>query len=69
MERTEAVATKIDSIGRTFPEVENSLKLVGFNFIAGSGSAYAMVILKADRLGPAEKKEQSLESHYRAAFC
>jgi HAE1 family hydrophobic/amphiphilic exporter-1 len=47
MERTEAVATKIDSIGRTFPEVENSLNWLGFNFIAGSGSAYAMVILKA----------------------
>jgi HAE1 family hydrophobic/amphiphilic exporter-1 len=62
MERTEAVATKIDSIGRTFPEVENSLKLVGFNFIAGSGSAYAMVILKLKDWDQRKKKEQSLES-------
>jgi HAE1 family hydrophobic/amphiphilic exporter-1 len=62
MERTEAVATKIDSIGRTFPEVENSLKLVGFNFIAGSGSAYGMVILKLTDWDKRKKKEQSLES-------
>jgi HAE1 family hydrophobic/amphiphilic exporter-1 len=62
MERTEAVATKIDSIGRTFPEVENSLKLVGFNFIAGSGSAYGMVILKLTDWDQRKKKEQSLES-------
>ena len=62
MERTEAVATKIDSIGRTFPEVVNSLKLVGFNFIAGSGSAYAMVILKLKDWDQRKEKEQSLES-------
>jgi HAE1 family hydrophobic/amphiphilic exporter-1 len=62
MERTEAVATKIDSIGRTFPEVENSLKLVGFNFIAGSGSAYGMVILKLTDWDKRKKKGQSLES-------
>ncbi|MBD1363193.1 efflux RND transporter permease subunit [Mucilaginibacter sp. ZT4R22] len=62
MERTAAVATKIDSIGRTFPEVENSLKLVGFNFLAGSGSAYAMVILKLKDWDQRKEKEQSLEA-------
>ncbi|RWY53839.1 efflux RND transporter permease subunit [Mucilaginibacter gilvus] len=62
MERTSAVASKIDSIGRTFPEVENSLKLVGFNFLAGSGSAYAMVILKLKDWDQRKEKEQSLES-------
>jgi len=46
MERTNAIATRIDSIGHTIPAVVNTLKLVGFNFIAGSGSAYAMVIMK-----------------------
>ncbi|OOQ61202.1 efflux RND transporter permease subunit [Mucilaginibacter pedocola] len=61
-ERTIAVATKIDSIGRTFPEVENSLKLVGFNFLAGSGSAYAMVILKLKDWDQRKEKTQSLES-------
>jgi HAE1 family hydrophobic/amphiphilic exporter-1 len=62
MERTEKVADKIDSIGRTFPEVENSLKLIGFNFIAGSGSAYAMVILKLTDWDQRKEKTQSLES-------
>jgi HAE1 family hydrophobic/amphiphilic exporter-1 len=62
MERTAAVATKIDSIGRTFPEVENSLKLVGFNFLAGSGSAYAMVILKLKDWDQRKEKEQSLQA-------
>jgi len=46
MERTNAFASRIDSIGHTIPAVVNTLKLVGFNFIAGSGSAYAMVIMK-----------------------
>ncbi|MGZ3832670.1 MAG: efflux RND transporter permease subunit [Mucilaginibacter sp.] len=46
MERTNAVAMRIDSMAHTIPAVQNTLKLVGFNFIAGSGSAYAMVIMK-----------------------
>ncbi len=46
MERTDKIASEIDSIGHTIPAVKNTLKLVGFNFTAGSGSAYAMVILK-----------------------
>ena len=46
LERTNAFASRVDSIGHTIPSVVNTLKLVGFNFIAGSGSAYAMVIMK-----------------------
>lgn len=46
MERTNAIAAQVDSIGHTIPSVVNTLRLVGFNFIAGSGSAYAMVIMK-----------------------
>jgi hydrophobic/amphiphilic exporter-1 (mainly G- bacteria), HAE1 family len=46
MERTNAVASQIDKMAHTIPAVQNTLKLVGFNFIAGSGSAYAMVIMK-----------------------
>jgi hydrophobic/amphiphilic exporter-1 (mainly G- bacteria), HAE1 family len=46
MERTTAVADKIDSIAHTIPEVNNTLRIVGQNFIAGSGSSYAMVILE-----------------------
>jgi HAE1 family hydrophobic/amphiphilic exporter-1 len=62
MERTEAVASKIDSIGHTIPEVQNTLKLVGFNFIAGSGSAYAMVIMKLKNWDQRKEKSQSLQS-------
>ncbi|SFC49067.1 hydrophobic/amphiphilic exporter-1, HAE1 family [Flexibacter flexilis DSM 6793] len=46
MERTTEVANRIDSIARTIPEVNNALRMVGQNFIAGSGSAYAMEILE-----------------------
>jgi HAE1 family hydrophobic/amphiphilic exporter-1 len=62
MERTELVTSKIDSIGHTIPEVVNSLKLVGFNFIAGSGSAYSMVILKLKGWDERKDKSQSLQS-------
>ena len=45
LERTAVVAAKVDSIARTIPQVNNILRLTGFNFIAGSGSSYGMVIL------------------------
>ena len=55
MERTTAVATTIDSITRTVPEINNALRLVGQNFLAGSGSSYAMEIIElknwSDRKG------------------
>jgi len=44
--RTSAVTKKIDSISRSIPSVEKSLQIVGFNFFAGSGSAYGMDIIK-----------------------
>jgi HAE1 family hydrophobic/amphiphilic exporter-1 len=62
MERTDAFASKIDSIGHTFPAVESTLKLVGFNFIAGSGSAYAMVIMKLKTWEHRKDKNDSQES-------
>jgi HAE1 family hydrophobic/amphiphilic exporter-1 len=46
MERTSAVTKKLDSIAHTLPSVNNTLQIVGFSFIAGSGSAYGMVIIK-----------------------
>jgi len=45
LERTAVVAAQVDSIARTIPQVNNILRLTGFNFIAGSGSSYAMVII------------------------
>jgi HAE1 family hydrophobic/amphiphilic exporter-1 len=46
MTRTAAVTKKLDSIAHSFPAVQNTLQIVGFNFLAGSGSAYGMVIVK-----------------------
>jgi HAE1 family hydrophobic/amphiphilic exporter-1 len=45
LERTAVVAAQVDSIARTIPQVNNILRLTGFNFLAGSGSSYGMVIL------------------------
>ncbi|PYF77127.1 efflux RND transporter permease subunit [Pedobacter nutrimenti] len=46
MERVKAVATKVDSIARRLPEVANTMRTMGQNFIGGSGSSYGMVILR-----------------------
>jgi HAE1 family hydrophobic/amphiphilic exporter-1 len=46
MTRTTEVTRQIDSISRTIPVVEKSLQIVGFNFLAGAGSAYSMDIIK-----------------------
>ncbi|MBE7169037.1 MAG: efflux RND transporter permease subunit [Williamsia sp.] len=46
MERTTAVAKTVDSITRTVPEVSNALRMVGQNFLAGSGTSYAMEIIE-----------------------
>ncbi|MBS1580750.1 MAG: efflux RND transporter permease subunit [Bacteroidetes bacterium] len=48
LERTTAVADAVDSLVRTVPHVQNVMRNVGQNFIAGSGSSYAMLIVKLD---------------------
>lgn len=46
MERVKVVADQVDSIARTIPQVQNTMRTLGQNFIGGSGSAYGMVILR-----------------------
>lgn len=46
MERVQVVANQVDSICRTVPQVANTMRTLGSNFIAGTGSAYGMVILR-----------------------
>lgn len=46
MERVEIVAQQVDSIARTIPQVQNTMRTLGQNQIAGSGSAYGMVVLR-----------------------
>jgi len=60
MDRTSAVTKKLDSIAHTFPSVQNTLQIVGFNFLAGSGSAYGMVIIKLKTWS--ERKNENIES-------
>ena len=53
MERVQDMANNVDSICRTVPEVANTMRTLGSNYIAGSGSAYGMVTL---RLIPWDKR-------------
>jgi len=46
MERVQVVAKEIDSISRTIPQVENTMRTMGQNYIGGSGSSYGMVIIR-----------------------
>ncbi|HKK41328.1 MAG TPA: efflux RND transporter permease subunit, partial [Bacteroidales bacterium] len=46
LERTEAVTAEVDSIVRTIPGVHNVLQMAGRSMMAGSGSAYGMIILE-----------------------
>jgi len=46
MERSTVIAKQVDSIAKSIPEVENTLRIVGQNFTAGAGSAYSMVIVR-----------------------
>lgn len=46
MERTTKAAREVDSIVSTIPQVNNRLRMVGQNFLSGSGSSYAMEILE-----------------------
>ncbi len=57
LERTRAITTLVDSIAHTYPEVATTLQVVGQNFMAGSGSAYGMVIMALKPWD--ERKEKS----------
>jgi len=46
MERVQVVADQVDSICRTVPQIANTMRTLGSNYIAGSGSAYGMVTVR-----------------------
>ncbi|MDB5026257.1 MAG: hydrophobe/amphiphile efflux family transporter [Mucilaginibacter sp.] len=60
LERTDSVTTKIERIAQTIPAVRATARLVGFNFIAGSGGSYGMVILKLKIWN--ERKNDNIQS-------
>lgn len=46
MQRVQKIAAEVDSITRTIPEVQNTMQVIGRNLMAGTGSAYGMVIVR-----------------------
>ena len=46
MERTTTVIDQIDAIVHTIPQVQNSMRNLGQNFVAGNGSAYGLLIVR-----------------------
>jgi HAE1 family hydrophobic/amphiphilic exporter-1 len=46
MERTAAIVEQVSDSARTIPEVEHVFRVVGFNFLAGTGSNYGIVFLE-----------------------
>lgn len=68
LERTNAVTKVVDSIAHTFPEVNNTMQIVGQNFIAGSGSAYGMVIMELKPWKQRKGKEQNVTAIIQQLF-
>ena len=66
-DRTAEVARQIDSVAHTLPAVKNTLQIIGFNFFAGSGSAYAMVIVKLKTWDL--RKETSVQKVIKALYA
>lgn len=46
MERTKVLVNEVSDSAMTIPQVQNVFRIVGLNFLAGSGSSYGMVILE-----------------------
>jgi HAE1 family hydrophobic/amphiphilic exporter-1 len=46
MERTTKIVNQVSDSASTIPQIQNVFRIVGFNFFAGSGSSYGMVILE-----------------------
>jgi NodT family efflux transporter outer membrane factor (OMF) lipoprotein len=46
MERVQVIADQIDSIVRKIPQVANTMRTLGSNYIGGSGSAYGMITVR-----------------------
>lgn len=66
LERSTEVATQVNDIAQTIPEVENTLRVVGRNFTAGAGSAYSMVIV---RLKAWDKRDRTVEEIIQELFA
>ncbi|MEO6820877.1 MAG: efflux RND transporter permease subunit [Ginsengibacter sp.] len=61
-ERTEEVAAEIEKIANSLPETANVLNVSGFGFISGSGSNYALVIIKLKNWDQRKDKKESVNA-------
>lgn len=61
-ERTAEIASDIEKIARTIPEVESVLKITGQGMISGPGSNYAMLIMKLKPWADRKGKDQHVQS-------
>lgn len=61
-ERTEEIAKQVQDMADKIPEVQNILKVVGRGMISGSGSNYAMVIMKLKPWDERKGKGQDVKS-------
>lgn len=62
LERTAVIADQVEKIASTIPEVENILKITGFGMISGSGSNYALVIMKLKPWDKRKGKHEDVKS-------
>lgn len=62
MERSSVVAAQVDSIIKTLPEVQTTLRITGQNFIAGAGGSYAMIVIKLKPWDQRKEKAQDINS-------
>ena len=62
LERTAEIATEVEKIAATIPEVQNILKITGFGIISGSGSNYGLVIMKLKPWSQRKAKGQDVKS-------
>ncbi len=67
-EKTIAVARQIDEIIKDVPEIEARSIVSGFSFMGGTGSPYAMVILKLKPFDQRKEKGQDLASLTQKLF-
>ncbi|MBS1747105.1 MAG: efflux RND transporter permease subunit [Bacteroidetes bacterium] len=68
LDRTNVITKMVDSIAHTFPEVNNTMQIVGQNFMAGSGSAYGMVIMELKTWDKRKGKDQSVNAITQQLF-
>ncbi len=62
LERTAQIADEVEKIAHTIPEVETILKITGFGMISGSGSNYALVIMKLKPWDQRKKKGEDVKA-------